>query len=262
MGERKHFVLVHGACLGAWCWYKVVTLLKLAGHHVSAIDLGASGVNSKRLDDEIASISDYLQPLMEFMACLPQEKKVILVGHSYSGLCISLAMENFHEKISVAVFISAYMPHYKSPPAALIQEYFNRTPVESLLDCQFTFNKGLENPPTSALFGAEYMKTALFKRCQLEDLELTKMLVRPTGFFVEDLSKESLLTKEKFGWVDRVYVICKEDEVMKEDFQRAMIEDYHPKQVVSISAAGHMVMLSKPEELCQILLEVEDIAHK
>ncbi|KAH9711679.1 methylesterase 10 [Citrus sinensis] len=217
MEERKHFVLVHGACLGAWCWYKVLTLLKLAGHHVSAIDLGASGVNSKRLDDEIASISDYLQPLMEFMACLPQEKK-----------------------------------------------YFNRTPVESLLDCQFTFNKGLENPPTSALFGAEYMKTALCKRCELEashqDLELTKMLVRPTGFFVEDLSKESLLTKEKFGSVDRVYVICKEDEVMKEDFQRAMIEDYHPKQVVSISAAGHMVMLSKPEELCQILLE--DIAHK
>lgn len=96
----------------------------------------------------------------------------------------------------------------------------------------------------------------------MQDLELTKMLVRPTGFFVEDLSKESLLTKEEFGWVDRVYVICKEDEVMKEDFQRAMIEDYHPKQVVSISAAGHMVMLSKPEELCQILLEVEDIAHK
>lgn len=122
MEERKHFVLVHGACLGAWCWYKVETFLKLAGHHVSAIDLGASGVNSKRLDDEIASIPDYLQPLMEFMACLPQEKKVILVGHSYSGLCISLAMENFHEKISVAVFISAYMPHYKSPPAALIQE--------------------------------------------------------------------------------------------------------------------------------------------
>ncbi|KAH9663405.1 methylesterase 10 [Citrus sinensis] len=251
MEERKHFVLVHGACLGAWCWYKVVTLLKLAGHHVSAIDLGSSGVNSKRLDDEIASISDYLQSLMEFMACLPQEKKVILVGHSYSGLCISLAMENFHEKISVAMFISAYMPHYK-------------TPVESLLDCQFTFNKGLENPPTSALFGPEYMKIVLCKCCQLEashqDLELTKMLVRPTGFFVEDLSKESLLTKEKFGSVDRVYVICKEDEVMKEDFQRAMIEDYHPKQVVSISAAGHMVMLSKPEELCQILLE--DIAHK
>ncbi|XP_024036179.1 methylesterase 10 [Citrus clementina] len=213
MEERKHFVLVHGACLGAWCWYKVVTLLKLAGHHVSAIDLGSSGVNSKRLDDEIASISDYLQSLMEFMACLPQEKK-----------------------------------------------YFNRTPVESLLDCQFTFNKGLENPPTSALFGPEYMKIVLCKCCQLEDLELTKMLVRPTGFFVEDLSKESLLTKEKFGSVDRVYVICKEDEVMKEDFQRAMIEDYHPKQVVSISAAGHMVMLSKPEELCQILLE--DIAHK
>ncbi|KAK9228227.1 hypothetical protein WN944_021176 [Citrus x changshan-huyou] len=254
MEERKHFVLVHGACLGAWCWYKVVTLLKLAGHHVSTIDLGASGVNSKRLDDEIASISDYLQPLMEFMACLPQEKKVILVGHSYSGLCISLAMENFHEKISVAVFISAYMPHYKSPPAALIQEdpsgVFTGLPIYIQ-----------QRPGKSANFSSLWSRVHEDRALQaLPDLELTKMLVRPTGFFVEDLSKESLLTKEKFGSVDRVYVICKEDEVMKEDFQRAMIEDYHPKQVVSISAAGHMVMLSKPEELCQILLE--DIAHK
>lgn len=49
--------------------------------------------------------------------------------------------------------------------------------------------------------------------------------------------------------------MCKEDEVMKEDFQRVMIENYHPKQDMSISAAGHMFMLSKSKELCQILLE-------
>ncbi|KAJ4714963.1 Salicylic acid-binding protein 2 [Melia azedarach] len=255
---KKHFVLVHGACHGAWCWYKVLALLKVAGHRVTALDLGASGLNTKRLD-EIASISDYVQPLMDFMSSLSPDEKVILVGHSYGGICISLAMENFPEKILVAVFVSAYMPHYKSPPGAVIQEYFSRTPAESLLDCKLEFDQGLENPPTSGFFGPEYLKSMVYSNCQLEDVELARMLVRPTGLFFEDLSKESLLTKVKSGTVDRVFVICPEDKVMNEDFQRLMIQNYSPKEVRIIASADHMPMLSKPQELCQAL---EDIAAK
>lgn len=123
MERKQHFVLIHGSCHGAWCWYKVVNLLKTAGHQVTALDLGASGVDPKRLE-EVTSFSDYLQPLMDFFASLPdeQDRKVILVGHSYAGLCISLAMERFPKKISVAVFVAAYMPHHSSPLGTLIQE--------------------------------------------------------------------------------------------------------------------------------------------
>ena len=121
MDRGKHFVLVHGAGNGAWCWYKLVPLLKLLGHRVTALDLGSSGVNPKRLD-ELASVYDYVQPLMELVASLPQDEKVILVGHSYGGLPISLAMESFPEKILVAVFVSAYMPNYISPPITQAQE--------------------------------------------------------------------------------------------------------------------------------------------
>lgn len=118
---EKHFVLIHGTCHGAWCWYKLLSLLKLAGHRATALDLGAAGVNPKQLN-EVTSLSDYVQPLMDFMSSLPQQERVILVGHSYAGLCISLAMESFPQKISVAVFLTAYMPHHKSPPITLMQE--------------------------------------------------------------------------------------------------------------------------------------------
>ncbi|XVE82729.1 hypothetical protein DITRI_Ditri16bG0029600 [Diplodiscus trichospermus] len=207
MERKQHFVLIHGACHGAWCWYKLASLLKSAGHQVTALDLGASGVDPKRLE-QIASFSDYLQPLMDFLASLPDEPdgKVILVGHSYAGHCISIAMERFPKKISVGVFIAAYMPHHSSPPGTLIQEYLARTPVESLMDCQFTFDKGLEKPPTSALFGLEFMKAKAYRHCQLEDFELGKMLVRPSGLFMEDLGMEDLLTEENFGSVDRVFI--------------------------------------------------------
>lgn len=113
--------MVHGTCHGAWCWYKLLSLLKLAGHRATALDLGASGINPKQLN-EVSSVSDYVQPLMDFMASLPQEEQVILVGHSYAGFCISLAMESFPRNILVAVFLTAYMPHHKSPPVTLIRE--------------------------------------------------------------------------------------------------------------------------------------------
>lgn len=112
---RKHFVLVHGASHGAWCWYKVVALLRLSGHDVTAIDLGASGINPKQYY-EVETISDYFKPLTEFMATavnnnsLIPADRVILVAHSFGGLAISQAMEIYPEKIAVAVFVSALMP--------------------------------------------------------------------------------------------------------------------------------------------------------
>ena len=107
-GER-HFVLVHGAGHGAWSWYRVLTLLKSAGHKVTALDLAASGIHPKQAH-ELRSLSDYLEPLMEFMASLPAEERVILVGHSFGGACNSVAMEKFPEKISVTVYATALMP--------------------------------------------------------------------------------------------------------------------------------------------------------
>lgn len=117
---NHHFVLIHGFGHGAWCWYKLVALLKLDGHRVTALDLGGGGPHTNR--DHVSSFSDYLRPLMDFMAALPEDEKAILVGHSYGGIPISMAMENFPGKMSLAVFVTAYMPDCTNPPATLIQE--------------------------------------------------------------------------------------------------------------------------------------------
>lgn len=105
----KHFVLVHGASHGAWCWYKLMPLLRSSGHNVTAIDLAASGIDPQQFNT-LRSISDYTRPLREFMSSLPPHEKVILVGHSLGGLALSQAMERFPDKISVAVFVTAAMP--------------------------------------------------------------------------------------------------------------------------------------------------------
>lgn len=107
--KGRHFVLVHGSCHGAWCWYKVAALLKATGHKVTALDLASSGIHPKSVH-EVHSLSDYVEPLIDFMGSLPPEERVILVGHSSGGVCISLAMERFPKKISAAVFATAFMP--------------------------------------------------------------------------------------------------------------------------------------------------------
>ncbi|CAI0553878.1 unnamed protein product [Linum tenue] len=157
---KKHFVLVHGAAHGAWCWYKLIPLLKSSGHKVTALDLGASGVDPNRLD-EIATISDYARPLMEFMASLPEDDgKVILVGHSFGGYVISLVMEMFPQKVLVAVFVTAEMPNLVFCRG---RKFFNRTPAEALMDSQVRFADGPDSPPTSAIFGPRHMATSLYQ---------------------------------------------------------------------------------------------------
>ncbi|KAJ0097117.1 hypothetical protein Patl1_28782 [Pistacia atlantica] len=200
METKNHIVLVHGASHGAWCWFKLVPLLKLAGHQVTTVDLGASGINPKQIDD-ITSISDYLQPLMDFMSSLPQDEK-----------------------------------------------FFKWTPIDSLMDCTFTFGGGPENPPTSGSFGPIYLE----KR----EIELAKMLVRPCGTFFIDLAKECPITEAKYRSINRIFVVCHDDGVMKEGFQRWVINNSPPEEVIVINKADHMVMLSKPQELCQCLHEI------
>jgi pimeloyl-ACP methyl ester carboxylesterase len=115
------FVLIHGGSHGAWCWYKVATMLKSAGHNVTTVELTASGINPIQVQD-IHSISKYYEPLMTFMESLPPNEKVILVGHSLGGVSTSVAMEKFPHKISVAVFVTAYVLSQNLTYPAILQE--------------------------------------------------------------------------------------------------------------------------------------------
>lgn len=119
--QQTHFVLVHGACHGAWSWYKLKPLLESAGHKVTAVDLSASGINMRSIH-EVLTAEDYSAPLMELVAAIPPHEKVVLVGHSFGGISLGLAMEQYPEKISVAVFLAAFMPDSVHPPSYPIEK--------------------------------------------------------------------------------------------------------------------------------------------
>ncbi|KAL7231866.1 hypothetical protein ACSBR2_009987 [Camellia fascicularis] len=116
---QTHFVLVHGACHGAWCWYKLKPLLESHGHKVTALDLSTSDINMKKIQ-QLRTLYDHTEPLME--VTLPSGEKVVLVGHSLGGLNLALAMDKFPQKISAAVFLTAFMPDTVHKPSFVIEQ--------------------------------------------------------------------------------------------------------------------------------------------
>nr|AAV31235.1 hypothetical protein [Oryza sativa Japonica Group] len=111
-GRRHHFVLVHGLCHGAWCWYRVATALRRAGHRVTALDMDAAGASPARVD-EVRTFEDYSRPLLAALAALPPSgdgERVVLVGHSHGGFSVALAAEWFPERLAAVVFLTASMP--------------------------------------------------------------------------------------------------------------------------------------------------------
>ncbi|KAF3943631.1 hypothetical protein CMV_029833 [Castanea mollissima] len=253
----KHFVLIHGACLGAWSWYKLETLLKSSGHNVTALDLGASGINPLQAND-LQSSSDYFKPLRDFMEAFSFHERVILVGHSYGGYAISQAMEYFPSKISVAVFATAFMPGPTLNYSTLNQMSTSQRGPQ--LDTHYTYDQGPNNPPTTLIFGPLYSASELFPLSPIEDLTLATLLLRPLRLFSdEDLSKQLMLSTKKYGSVKRVYIIAGKDKVITRDFQLWNIERNPPNDVVEIKGSDHMVMMSKTIELWS---HIQGIAEK
>ncbi|KAK4477434.1 hypothetical protein RD792_016655 [Penstemon davidsonii] len=247
----KHFVLVHGACHGAWSWYRVVPLLRAVGHRVTALDMAACGIHPKRVE-EIDSFSDYCEPLIEFMEALPLDEKVVLVGHSMGGLCISIAMEMFPQKIAVAIFIAAFMPSPHVDVHAIFEE--SNKYQGSFMDSEFSFKEeGQDKQPTSIVFGSKFLSTTMYQLSPPEDLTLAFMLARPTRLYGDtDWLKGTILTTENYGSITRAYIVTEKDY----EFQKWMTEINPADEVQIISGSDHMVMFSKPKELSYFLQEI------
>ncbi|KAM0877885.1 hypothetical protein ACQ4PT_023841 [Festuca glaucescens] len=71
---KEHFVLVHGAGHGAWCWFRILPLLRGHGHRVSCVDL--AGAAGSRVDPgTVRSFDEYTAPLVDLLAALPDDEK-------------------------------------------------------------------------------------------------------------------------------------------------------------------------------------------
>ncbi|GMJ07965.1 methyl esterase 1, ARABIDOPSIS THALIANA METHYL ESTERASE 1 [Hibiscus trionum] len=254
--DQKHFVLVHGLCHGAWCWFKLKPQLESSGHRVTLLDLSASGVNMKPIHD-VPTFEEYSRPLLAFLASL--NEPAIVVGHSLGGMNLALAMDLFPHKISVGVFLTAFMPDTIHQPSYVIDKCLAGGSEETIpSDFEAVTIGSPEAPFTIRTMGPNFLAHQLYQLSPVEDLELAKTLMRPGSLYEHDLSKVKNFSDQGYGSVTRVFVVCDEDKAIKLEHQRWMIHNNPPQAVMEISGADHMPMLSKTKQLCDILLEIAD----
>ncbi|KNA17905.1 hypothetical protein SOVF_075660 [Spinacia oleracea] len=242
-----HFVLIHGAGYGGWCWYKIRCLLESTGQKVSCPDLSCSGIDLTDVDT-IRSFQDYNKPLDDILASLPEGEKVILVGHSAGGLSVTKAIQNFPDKIQVGVFIGAVMLRNGFQTE---QDRKDGTPDLSV-NSEVSNNV---NPPPSAIYNKEDQRKISCQMSPLEDCTLAKMLQRtiPSGALSGAVFPEG--KDSKSNNVPRVYIKTMHDNVFSRKQQDVMIKRWPPHDVYSIDS-DHFPMFSNPSHLFGLLLRV------
>ncbi|CAO2820789.1 unnamed protein product [Amaranthus hypochondriacus] len=247
-----HFVLVHGASHGGWCWFKIRALLENAGFKVSCPDLRSAGIDPADANT-LSTFQEYTQPLHDLLASLPHAEKVILVGHSFGGFSITDAIDNFPEKIQAAVYVAAAMLRNSWPFEKNIKNEQEAPDALSIfnsnLECFFKKEGSLL--PTSCIFRKELQRELLYNLSPLEDSTLAGMLLRPSPFrsFINAPFPSNLKN------VPRVYVKTLQDNLLKPRRQDLMVQLWRPSQVYTIDS-DHSAMLSKPFELFDILVSV------
>ncbi|KAF8389919.1 hypothetical protein HHK36_024438 [Tetracentron sinense] len=253
--ETNHFVLVHGGGFGAWCWYKTIALLEEGGFKVDAIDLTGSGIHSFDTNS-IISLSQYVNPLTDFLEKLGDGKKVILVGHDFGGACISYAMEFFPSKVAKAVFIAASMLTTGQSTLDMFSQQAGSNDLMRQAQI-FLYANGNDHPPTAIDLDKSLLRDLLFNQSPAKDLALASVSMRPIPFppVLEKLS----LSDVKYGSVRRFYIETPEDNAIPISLQESMINSNPPERVFRLKGSDHSPFFSKPQALHKLLVEISKI---
>jgi pimeloyl-ACP methyl ester carboxylesterase len=102
------FVLVHGAFQGGWCWDRVRPLLEGAGREVVTPTLTGLGERAGELSPDVGlstHVDDVVETLEE-----GDLRDVVLVGHSYAGMLLSAAAARAADRLARLVFLDAFVP--------------------------------------------------------------------------------------------------------------------------------------------------------
>ncbi|XP_024529639.1 putative methylesterase 13, chloroplastic isoform X2 [Selaginella moellendorffii] len=235
--RQHHFVLVHGAGHGAWCWYKVTNLLHKAGHKVDAIDLLSAGISSFD-PTRVGTLVRYTSPLVDFLEQLPHNSTVVLVGHSLGGASLTYALEKFPEKIVAAIYVAGLMLPSGPAGTALNNQLQGRLPVPGPAG----------TVPLAIPFQLDLVQNLLYNLSPPENVELAKSLLKP----VPVLDPAVNFTQARYGSVPRYFIKTDHDNVVLPQDQDLLIRTTPPIGVFRISS-DHTPFFSNPSGLASLL---------
>jgi len=235
------FVLVHGAWHGGWCWKKVVPLLRAAGHEVYTPTLTGSGERA-HLRSQSVSMETLIQDIVSVIEYENLED-VVLVGHSYGGMMVVGVSDRIPQRLSHLVFLDALIPE-------------DGQSVKTIMPGLYDYYKPLHD----AEGGDWYVPIpdASFGITDSEDLRWLRSKLT-LGAPLQQYEEPVHLTNPQALALPRTYIRCYENGVISD------VAEY--EALVSMTSVkgwhmfklntGHDAMITVPEELTTILLNIQ-----
>jgi pimeloyl-ACP methyl ester carboxylesterase len=237
-----HFVLVHGAFGGAWCWEPVIGPLEAAGHTVDTLDLPGSGDDQTPVAD--VTLEACARRVCSVLAAGPVP--AVLVGHSMGGVIITQAAADCPERIASLVFVCAFMPSDG-------QSLLDLTRLPEGKDDMIQANLVVEGDPPVAVLSAEATAEAIYNGCTREQVSSAVAKRRPQP--VAPFATPVRVDDAALASIPRSYVLTTRDQSIPPALQRRMIGE-HPCERVFELDADHAPYLSATDELVSALLDV------
>lgn len=234
------FLLIHGACHGAWCWSKVVPLLEAAGHRAIALDLPGHGED--RTPASQVTLETYANRVCEVVR--EQPEPVVLVGHSMAGVVITQTAELCPESIRSLAYVCAFLPANGESSVTL-----NSQDTESMLNPNTTAPLG----DSAVEFKKELAKEALYGKCSNQDVAFVLVHLSPQP--AAPLVTPVQTTPARFGRVPRDYIECTEDRIITIMLQRKMRQQQPCRKVVTLDT-DHSPFYSAPQALVNALVSL------
>ena len=227
----SQFILVHGACHGAWCWQKVVPALEARGHSVRAIDMPGrgGGVPDLTLADQARAVLD------------AYEGRAVLVGHSAGGLSISAAAEAAPDRVERLIYVAALLPQDGDSLGGLMGALEGPRPDIPLK---------VAEDRLSYCFDTDGAGPKLYNGASQADMDwaLPQVCFEPSG-----PHRDKIQLGQNFAKVLKSYVLCAEDLVIPAQDQERMARGLTD---VARIETGHSPFLSTPGILAEHLIEM------
>ena len=236
----KPIVLVHGAWHGAWCWEKVIPILKEKGHETHAPDLPGLGEDETPVGE--VTLDTYVNAVKQLVSDI--DDKVILVGHSMGGLVITQAAEWLSDRIHALVYLAAFSP---KDGEALSDYAWNDS------RSYVTRYKQVNEAEGSVTVDPEKLPACFYGMCSAEDTQNAIARLRPQP--LAPLTRPVKITPENYGSVRRYYIECTKDQALTWPMQQKMQPNARLDGLFTLET-DHSPFYSCPGDLADCLVKL------
>ena len=231
------FVLIHGAFHGGWCWDRIKPLLEDKGHTVIAPDLPSHGDDPASpedvtLDDYVSRVGSVLQSTSE---------PAVLVGHSLGGVTITQAGENYAERISKLVYLTAAIPG-NGQCRLDVREGAEGSSLEEF--------RILSEDGKTMTVQEDGVKPAFYADCDDATVAWVIERLSPQATIIPKTQVST--TPERWGRLPRAYIQCTDDKAIPLKNQEFFCNN-HPCDPIVKMSTSHSPFMSEPAALADHL---------